>query len=123
MIPAASREWPVLLFMPGAVDDIEHRLILVNRRNRWSTKTRMSEKHARVCAVITEESVDAAPAAINEAAMAADLVEHRLDYLLEFVYFDTNGLHALLDHKPLQVIITCRAESEGGNQPVADNIR
>jgi 3-dehydroquinate dehydratase/shikimate dehydrogenase len=32
-------------------------------------------------------------------------------------------LHLLLDHKPLPVIITCRAVSEGGRQPVADHIR
>ena len=109
--------------MSGPVDDIEHRLILVNRRNRWSTKTRMSENHARVCAVITEESVDAARAAIKEAAKVADLVELRLDYLKDFDFSDPGSLQALLDHKPLPVIITCRAESEGGNQPVADNIR
>jgi 3-dehydroquinate dehydratase/shikimate dehydrogenase len=83
----------------------------------------MSENHVRVCAVITEESVDAARASIKQAADAADLIELRLDYLKDFDFADPRSLHPLLDRKPLPVIITCRAVSEGGRQPVADHIR
>jgi 3-dehydroquinate dehydratase / shikimate dehydrogenase len=92
-------------------------------RNPWFITTRMSENPARVCAVITEETVDAARAAIRQAADVADLLELRLDYLRDFDFADPSSLRLLLDHKPLPVIITCRAVSEGGRQPVADNIR
>src|SRR5438132_13684554 len=103
MIPAARGEWPVFA--------------------HCAIKTRMSENSARVCAVITEESVDAARASIKQAADAADLIELRLDYLRDFDFADPSSLNLLLDRKPLPVIITCRAVSEGGRQPVADHIR
>jgi len=83
----------------------------------------MSENPARVCAVVAEETVDAARAAIKQASAVADLIELRLDYLRDFDFADPSSLRLLLEHKPLPVIITCRAASEGGRQPVADNIR
>jgi 3-dehydroquinate dehydratase / shikimate dehydrogenase len=83
----------------------------------------MSEHVVRVCAVITEETIDAARAAIKQAANVADLIEIRLDYLRDLDFADPAGLHVLLDDKPLPAIITCRAASEGGRQQVADRVR
>ncbi|MEK6325595.1 MAG: shikimate dehydrogenase [Acidobacteriota bacterium] len=95
----------------------------LNPRDPWSITTRMTENPARVCAVITEEAIDAARAAIRQAAAVADLIEIRLDYLNDFDFADHGNLRALLQDKPLPVIITCRATSEGGKQLVDDRIR
>ena len=76
-----------------------------------------------VCAVITEESVEGARAAISEAADVADLVEIRLDFLKDFDFSDIDALRRLLEDKPLPAIITCRAVSEGGRQQVDDRVR
>jgi 3-dehydroquinate dehydratase/shikimate dehydrogenase len=89
----------------------------------YAIKSRMSENPVRVCAVITEPTIDAARASIKHAADAADLIELRLDYLRDFDFADPSSLRLLLDHKPVPVIITCRAVSEGGRQPVDDHIR
>ncbi|MEK6287568.1 MAG: shikimate dehydrogenase [Acidobacteriota bacterium] len=83
----------------------------------------MSENRVRVCAVITEATIDAARASIKRAASIADMIEVRLDYLRDFDFSDRDGLRALLEDKPLPAIITCRATSEGGNQPVDDHVR
>jgi 3-dehydroquinate dehydratase/shikimate dehydrogenase len=77
----------------------------------------------QICAVITEETVDAARAAMKQAPGVADLIELRLDYLKDFDYADQNALASLLQHKPLPVIITCRASGEGGRKHVDDEVR
>lgn len=83
----------------------------------------MRESRGPVCAVITESTVDAARSAIGRAAGLADLIELRLDYLRDFDFTDPTSLSPLLKNKPLPVIITCRAISEGGIQKVDDEIR
>jgi 3-dehydroquinate dehydratase/shikimate dehydrogenase len=83
----------------------------------------MPADSARVCAVITEETVEAARAAIEKAARLADLIELRLDYLRDFDFTRPGRLAALLDPKPLPAIITCRALDEGGKQHVDEEIR
>jgi 3-dehydroquinate dehydratase/shikimate dehydrogenase len=83
----------------------------------------MSEQGVRVCAVITEATIDAARVAIKRVASIADMIEIRLDYLRDFDFADPAGLRALLNDKPLPVIITCRAIEEGGKQFVEDRLR
>ncbi len=83
----------------------------------------MSENTVRVCAVITEATIGSARAAIKQAASIADMVEVRLDYLQDFDFGDLEGLGALLEEKPLPIIITCRAASAGGQQQIDDRIR
>jgi 3-dehydroquinate dehydratase/shikimate dehydrogenase len=83
----------------------------------------MPDSASQVCAVITEETVDAAHAAMKQASAVADLIELRLDYLRDFDFGDLSALASLLEGKPLPVIITCRASSEGGKQQVDDHIR
>ena len=77
----------------------------------------------QVCAVITEETVDAARAAMTRASAVADLIEIRLDFLRDFDFGDAKALASLLKAKPLPVIITCRASAEGGRQHVDDQVR
>jgi len=77
----------------------------------------------QVCAVITEETVKAARAAMKRTPGIADLIELRLDYLRDFDFSNPNSLRVLLEEKPLPVIITCRAISEGGAQHVNEQIR
>jgi 3-dehydroquinate dehydratase/shikimate dehydrogenase len=57
------------------------------------------------------------------AADVADLIELRLDYLQDFDFSNPASLWPLLKDKPLPVIITCRAISEGGVQRVDDETR
>jgi 3-dehydroquinate dehydratase/shikimate dehydrogenase len=83
----------------------------------------MSENPVRVCAVITEETIDAARAAIKKAASVADLIEVRLDYLTDFDFTSLDPLRALVEAGSLPAIITCRAASEGGRQNVDDDVR
>jgi len=83
----------------------------------------MKENAACICAVITEETVEAARTAIEQAATEADLIELRLDYLKDFDFTEPQNLKPLLEGKPLPVIITCRAVEEGGKQPIPDEIR
>jgi 3-dehydroquinate dehydratase/shikimate dehydrogenase len=83
----------------------------------------MPEIVPQICAVITEETVDAARAAMKQADTVADLIELRLDYLKDFDYADQNALASLLEQKPLPVIITCRSIAEGGRKLVADEVR
>ncbi|HLF83160.1 MAG TPA: shikimate dehydrogenase [Blastocatellia bacterium] len=83
----------------------------------------MSENTVRACGVITEATIDAARAAIKQAASLADMIEVRLDYLRDFDFGDLDGLRALLEDKPLPAIITCRAKSEGGQQQIDDRVR
>ena len=73
----------------------------------------MSDTLPQVCAVVTEATVDAARQAMRQASGIADLIELRLDYLQDFDFSDERRLASLLDGKPLPVIITCRAASEG----------
>lgn len=83
----------------------------------------MSDSVARVCAVITEETADAARAAMQRASSVADLIELRLDYLRDFDFGDSTALASLLENKPLPVIVTCRAFEEGGRRRVDDALR
>ena len=83
----------------------------------------MRESRVRICAVITERTVEAARLAIRRAAEAADLIELRLDYLNDFDFTDPANLWPLVKDKPLPIIITCRATSEGGVQQVDDETR
>lgn len=83
----------------------------------------MPDSVPQVCAVITEETVDAARAAMKQASAVADLVELRLDFLRDFDFGDASALASLLEGKPLPVIITCRASAEGGRKHVDDQVR
>jgi 3-dehydroquinate dehydratase/shikimate dehydrogenase len=83
----------------------------------------MDEREARICAVITEPTVSEARAAIERAVPVADLIELRLDYLRDFDFNNPAELHALLDNKPLPVIVTCRATDEGGQQSIDEDAR
>jgi 3-dehydroquinate dehydratase/shikimate dehydrogenase len=83
----------------------------------------MPEKPARVCAVIAQQTIEAAHLAIRRAAGIADLIELRLDYLRDFDFTKTEDLAPLLAGRPLPVIITCRAVAEGGNQDVDHAVR
>ena len=83
----------------------------------------MSLSPARICAVITEETVAETRAAMAHAAGQADLIELRLDYLRDFDFTHTEGLESLVEGKPLPVILTCRSAEEGGNQKIADSVR
>ena len=87
------------------------------------TQIGMPNKVPQVCAVITEETVDTARAAMKQASAAADLIELRLDFLRDFDFADLSALASLLEGKPLPVIITCRASSEGGRKHVDDQVR
>ncbi|HWP41672.1 MAG TPA: shikimate dehydrogenase [Blastocatellia bacterium] len=78
---------------------------------------------SRICAVVAERTTEAARDAVKRAAASADLIELRLDYLRDFDFSDPQKLRALLDEKPLPVIITCRAASEGGDQVIDDEMR
>ena len=84
---------------------------------------RANDSPGKVCAVITVESVEAVRAALEQAARIADMIELRLDFLRDFDFSDPTSLRSLLEDKPLPTIITCRATSEGGKQPVDDRIR
>ena len=83
----------------------------------------MPTRSGRLCAVITEQTVEGARAAIVAAGRVADFIELRLDYLQDFHFTNPDNLRTLLDAKPLPVIITCRAITEGGQQFVEDSIR
>lgn len=83
----------------------------------------MVETRPKVCAVITEETAEAAKLAIKRAAGLADIIELRLDYLRDFDFENVERLHGLLENKPLPVIITCRDSSEGGWQKIDERIR
>lgn len=78
---------------------------------------------ARICAVIAEQTIDAARSAINHATDIADMIELRLDCLFDFDFTKTENLGPLLADSHLPVIITCRARSEGGRQQIDDQIR
>src|SRR6185369_2335416 len=83
----------------------------------------MPESRSRICAVITEETIESARAQIKRAKPLADMIEVRLDYLRDFDYTNPDNLRALIEDKPLPVIITCRAVTEGGKQLVEDETR
>lgn len=82
-----------------------------------------SMKNKCICAVITEETSEAARNAMDRASSEADLIELRLDYLRDFDFANSENLRALIRDKSLPVIITCRAVSEGGKQHVEDDVR
>ncbi len=82
----------------------------------------MPEK-VRVCAVITERTIEAARAGMCRAAELADAVEIRLDYLNDLDFNNPAALRPLLDGKKLPVIITCRSIEEGGKQYVENRAR
>ena len=81
------------------------------------------DSQARICAVITEETIASARARMKEAAQVADMIEIRLDYLRDFDFTRPENLGSLLEDKPLPVIITCRSVAEGGRQAIDDQIR
>jgi len=83
----------------------------------------MSESPARVCAVIAEQTIEAAQSAIRHAAGLADLFELRLDYLRDFDFTKPENLGPLLEGKRLPGIITCRPVEEGGKQHVDHEVR
>ncbi|HSB11336.1 MAG TPA: shikimate dehydrogenase [Blastocatellia bacterium] len=83
----------------------------------------VNSRLGKVCAVIAEETVDAARAAMNNAETVADLIELRLDFLRDFDFADASALANLLEGKSLPVIITCRSAAEGGRQEVDDPVR
>jgi 3-dehydroquinate dehydratase / shikimate dehydrogenase len=83
----------------------------------------MLNKQAKICAVITEESVAGARQAILRAAGEADIIEVRLDYLRDFDFTHLENLCALLNENTLPVILTCRAFDEGGKQKIDNAIR
>ncbi len=83
----------------------------------------MQKTNAKVCAVITEETVKAAGAAMARAASQADMIEVRLDYLRDFDFRSLAQLEALLSHRTLPTIITCRSVEEGGRQKISNSIR
>ena len=80
-------------------------------------------KPGRICAVITESSVEAARTAMRLASRVADLIELRLDYLQDSDFTNADNLNRLLETKSAPVIITCRSVTEGGQQFVEDSIR
>src|SRR3954462_13533395 len=83
----------------------------------------MPESQTRICAVITEPTVAEARAAMQRAAETADMIELRLHYLRDFDFNEPDQLSALLDGKPLPVIVTCRAVDEGGQQKINEAAR
>ncbi|HKY03421.1 MAG TPA: shikimate dehydrogenase [Blastocatellia bacterium] len=83
----------------------------------------MLSEPPRTCAVITEQTCEAARDAIIRAAAQADIIELRLDYLRDLDFTRPENLGLLLSEKPCPVIITCRAASEGGLQRIADDAR
>jgi 3-dehydroquinate dehydratase / shikimate dehydrogenase len=83
----------------------------------------MPERQARICAVIAEPTMNAARAGMQRAAEVADLIELRLDYLRDFDFNAPDRVNALLDGKPLPVIVTCRAVDEGGQQTIDEAVR
>jgi 3-dehydroquinate dehydratase/shikimate dehydrogenase len=83
----------------------------------------MAVTPARVCAVVTEETIAAARKALHEAKALAELAELRLDCLRDFDFANPANLSSLLEDKPLPVIITCRATGEGGRQYVDEQAR
>lgn len=78
---------------------------------------------APICAVITEESLEAAGRAMQEAQAVADLIELRLDFLRDLDFTDTRALRGLLENRPLPTIITCRTPEEGGRRYVDHAVR
>jgi 3-dehydroquinate dehydratase / shikimate dehydrogenase len=83
----------------------------------------MINNHAKICAVITEENVEAARNAIKRAALEADIIEVRLDYLRDFDFTRVDALGDLLDENSLPLILTCRDFDEGGKQKIDNSIR
>ena len=83
----------------------------------------MSESPARACAIIAEQTIEAAQSAIRHAAGFGDLFELRLDYLRDFDFTKPEALGPLLEGKRLPVIITCRSVEEGGKQHVDHEVR
>ena len=87
----------------------------------------MSDSPSKICAVIAEATVDAARAALERATAVADIVELRLDYLRDVDFSRPESfaasLAALLNAKPLPLIVTFRAMDEGGQQPLEEEAR
>ena len=83
----------------------------------------MADNVTRVCAVITEKTVDTARLAIKQASGVADLLELRLDYLQDFDISAPSALSHLLEGKRLPAIITWRAPDEGGLKQIDNDLR
>jgi 3-dehydroquinate dehydratase/shikimate dehydrogenase len=67
--------------------------------------------HGLIAVALNEPTTEQARAALRQAAGIADIVELRLDLMERF---DRSDLPGLLDARPCPVIVTCRAEREGG---------
>ncbi len=65
----------------------------------------------RVCAVVMSSSMDKLLPMISQAEKENDLVEIRIDYLLEH---NERDLHRIKEHIKKDIIITCRRRDEGG---------
>ncbi len=78
---------------------------------------------ANICAVITEATTATAVEAIRRANREADMVELRLDYLVDFEFTNVEALRTFFNEIKIPTIITCRALEEGGKQAIADEIR
>jgi 3-dehydroquinate dehydratase / shikimate dehydrogenase len=83
----------------------------------------MLKNQGKICAVITESTVEAARKAIRRAATEADILEVRLDYLTDFDFTQIDKLGYLLESNSLPVILTCRDYDEGGQQKIENSIR
>ncbi|PYP83265.1 MAG: shikimate dehydrogenase [Blastocatellia bacterium AA13] len=83
----------------------------------------IAQPTVRVCAAITESTVEGARAAMQRAAACADMIELRLDYLRDLDFTRVESLRPLIEDPPLPTIITCRALDEGGRQAIEDKIR
>jgi 3-dehydroquinate dehydratase/shikimate dehydrogenase len=70
-----------------------------------------------IAVALNEPTTDRARAALRQAARAADVVELRLDLMDEF------DLPRLLDARPCPVVVTCRAEREGGRWQGSEEAR
>ncbi|HYP26658.1 MAG TPA: shikimate dehydrogenase [Blastocatellia bacterium] len=83
----------------------------------------MVENSGRICAVIAEESLQAAGEMMGRAARFAGMIELRADHLKDLDFSDPEPLRPLIEKKPLPIIITCRARAEGGAQAIDDDAR
>ncbi len=68
-------------------------------------------KNIRICAVVMSQSMDELLPMISQAEKESDLVEVRIDYLLQP---NEKDLHRIKEYIKKDVIITCRRMDEGG---------
>ena len=79
----------------------------------------MSESPTRVCAVIAEQTIEAAQSSISHAAGLADLFELRLDYLRDFDFTKPENLGPLLEANRCPVLLpAARLKTAAGNTSI-----